>query len=67
MRRAHIYLTWEKLAELLQVPGRPIKVWSESDQDYLHVMLEDERFPDIPVGSYVESTTPENLRRDFGL
>jgi hypothetical protein len=48
MQRAHTYLTWEQLAKALGLPGRPIKVWVEPDNDYVHIMLEDESFEERP-------------------
>lgn len=61
--RDHVVVSWHDLAELLEMNGRPIKVWVEPDSDYVHVITEwDERDGPPPPemkyiarGGYVES------------
>lgn len=44
--RAHTSLHLDELAAALGLPGRLIRVWTEPDTDYVHLMLEWDREPD---------------------
>jgi hypothetical protein len=77
-KRAHIYMHWDELIRVLGLKGHAIKVYSEPDNDYLHIFLESDD-PDVgeedgfhltSPGGYVEAKAlgqvvkdPEILRR----
>jgi hypothetical protein len=72
-QRAHIYLHWTELVRVLGLKGYPVKVYSEPDNDYLHIFLEpnegEEVGPEdgsleVPPGGYVEGRVLAQVVRD---
>lgn len=70
--RAHVIISWDQLARELGLQGRAIKVWSEDDQDYLHVILEAssdsglggaEGFHPAVPGAFIEERDLDSIRR----
>lgn len=73
MQRAHVYLSWDQLVGALGLQGRPIKVYSEQDNDYLHIFLdpptdaevgEEEGFIEVHPGGYVEARSLRQVVKD---
>jgi hypothetical protein len=72
-KRAHICLSWSELARALGLQGYPIKVYSEQDNDYLHIMLEsddpdltweDDGFLSFSPGQYIEAKSLDQVVKE---
>lgn len=71
-KRAHVYMHWDTLVQALGLQGHAIKVYSEQDNDYVHIFLESDD-PDLTWeddgflfygGGYVEAKALHQVVKD---
>lgn len=54
IHRRHFVVDFDTLSRLLGVQGEAVRVWSEPDNDYLHMLVNDPTAPPSVFGGYVE-------------
>jgi hypothetical protein len=54
IRRRHYVMHFDQLCRTLGIEGEAIRIWAENDNDYLHILVNDDTAVPRARGSYVE-------------